>query len=266
MNATTTRGTALVTGASVGIGRDLARLFAADGYSLVLVARDVAALEAVARELREKRVNVDVIPADLSDPTSPQKIFDALHASRTHIDVLVNNAGFGWHGSYASANLDRELAMIHVNITALAHLTRLFLPAMVAKGNGRILNVASVAGFLPGPYVAVYYATKAFVVSFSQAIAAELEGTGVTVTALCPGPTATEFHKRAKVANTAVFQANLMSSRSVALAGYQGMQKGRRIVVPGFKNKLLTIAVRLLPRGVILRTSKRLNAARPSTE
>ena len=266
MTTAATRGTALVTGASVGIGRDLARLLAADGYSLVLVARDVAALKAVANELQSDRVKVQVIPADLSDPASPQRIFDELNDSGTHIDILINNAGFGWHGLYANANIERELAMIQVNISALAHLTRLFLPGMIAKCDGRILNVASVAGFLPGPFVATYYATKAFVVSFSQAISAELEGTGVTVTSLCPGPTATEFHKRAKVANTPVFQANLMTSQAVAIAGYHGMMKGKRIVVPGLKNKLLTVAVRLFPRGVILKASKRLNAARPSIE
>lgn len=257
---------ALVTGASSGIGRDLARLLAADGHSLVLVARDVDALNKVAAELRSDRVTVHVIPADLADAVVPQRLVDELAARKIRISVLVNNAGFGWHGPFAKSDVDRQLAMIHVNVTSLVHLTRLLLPSMIAVRHGRILNVASVAGFLPGPFVATYYATKAFVVSHSEALAAELEGTGVTVTALCPGPTATEFHRRAKVANTKLFESNMMSASEVALAGYRGMLAGKRLVVPGFKNKLLLILLRFVPRGVVLRTSKRLNAARPSIE
>jgi short-subunit dehydrogenase len=257
---------ALVTGASSGIGRDLARLLAADGHSLVLVARNVEALDALATELRSERIFVHVIPTDLADPASPQRLADELAARHIAISILVNNAGFGWHGPFAKTEVEKTLSMVQVNLTSLMHLTRLLLPPMIARGHGRVLNVASVAGFMPGPYVATYYATKAFVVSLSEALSAELEGTGVTVTSLCPGPTATDFHARAKLANTRLFQANLMRSDDVARAGYRGMMAGRRLVVPGFKNKLLLLLLRLVPRGFVLRTSKRLNAARPGVE
>ena len=182
--------TALITGASVGIGRDLAELFARDGHHLVLTARNEGQLQELAAKLRDQyHVNVEVIVQDLSVAGASQQIFERLQSKP--IDYVVNNAGFGSHGLFAGAELQSQLAMLQVNIVALTHLTRLLLPGMLARKSGRILNVASLAAFLPGPYMAVYYATKAYVLSFSEALSSETAGSGVTVTALCPGATRT---------------------------------------------------------------------------
>src|ERR1035438_2534004 len=191
--------TVLVTGASSGIGLELARCFTADKSNLVLVARNTAALEKLAAELRGRfQIEVHVIPADLARPESPQNIFDELKGRGTVVDVLVNNAGFGLHGSFAELPLPRQLEIVQVNVSALVALTGLFLPGMVQRKRGGILNVGSVAGFLPGPHMAVYYASKAFVQSFSEALFEELRGTGVSVTNLCPGPTESNFFKTAR--------------------------------------------------------------------
>lgn len=256
---------ALVTGASSGIGRDIARLLAADGHSLVLAARGTEAMETLAAELRTKGVTVHVITIDLADPDGPQRLVDELTSRGITIDILINNAGFGGHGRFDQMDLKHQLDMLQVNIVALTHLTHLLLKPMVVAGRGRVMNVASVAGFLPGPLIAVYYASKAYVLSFSEALTSELEGTGVTVTALCPGPTLTDFHKRAKVEHTALFSANLMASDAVARMGYDGMMMGKRLVIPGWKNRLLTVLIRFVPRGIVLRGAKRVNASRPST-
>ncbi|HLN57107.1 MAG TPA: SDR family oxidoreductase, partial [Thermoanaerobaculia bacterium] len=191
-------GNALVTGASSGIGKELARLIAADGYDLVLVARRQERLEELARELSVAHgVSARVIAADLADPDSPKRIVEELEAERIAVDVLVNNAGFGIYGRLWNSDITRQLEIIQVNVVALTDLTGRLLPGMVSRKRGRIVNVASTAAFQPGPYQAVYYATKAYVLSFSEAIAEELKGTGVTVTALCPGPTTTEFQEAA---------------------------------------------------------------------
>jgi short-subunit dehydrogenase len=208
--------TALITGASSGIGLDLARLFAADGHDVVLIARSEDKLREVAQELTAKHgVVAHVIAADLAKADAPQSIFDRAPA----IDILVNNVGFGTSGKFAETDLRAELDMIQVNIAALTHLTKLFLPPMLQRGHGRFLNVASTAAFQPGPLMAVYYATKAYVLSFSEAIAEELSGTGVSVTVLCPGPTATGFQKAANLGTEALLKVmRPVSSMDVARA------------------------------------------------
>lgn len=253
--------TALITGASSGIGLDLAHLFAADGYELLLAARSEGKLRDLAGELaRQYGVSVAVIPADLERPAAADELFAAVH---TPVDVLVNNAGFGVTGRFTGTDLARELAMIQVNVTALVQLTKLFLRPMVERGRGRILNVASTAAFQPGPLMAVYYATKAFVLSFSEAIAEELAGTGVTVTALCPGPTATAFAGVAGMTNTRLFNViKPMSSKQVARIGYNAMRRGKRVVVTGALNKMLAQSVRISPRRVVTKVTRTLQEKR----
>ena len=249
--------TALITGASSGIGYDLARLFAADGYDLVLVARTESKLRALAQQLEgEHGVSVRVLPFDLTDPAAPARIFEAAGP----VNVLVNNAGFGTAGQFATETDARmELEMLQVNIVALTHLTKLFLPPMVARGAGQILNVASTAAFQPGPLMAVYYATKAYVLSFSEAIAEELSGSGVSVTALCPGPTATAFAETADMTDRRLFRLKKpMTSLQVARIGFEAMKRGRRVVVTGLSNKILAQSVRLSPRALTVKITKRL--------
>lgn len=244
--------TALITGASSGIGFDLAELFARDGYDLVLTARSEEKLRARADKLAAQfGVSARIIVKDLSSPQSPDAIFNELQRESVFVDVLVNNAGFGNHGPFHRTDLADELEMIQVNLTSLTHLTKLFVREMVRKGSGKILNVASVAGFLPGPLMAVYYATKAYVLSFSEALAEELRGTGVCVTCLCPGPTRTDFQKRAGIGPIKVLDA--LDSRTVARGGYEGLMKDRRVVVTGFINRLLVFGMRLVPRSVLAR-------------
>lgn len=247
--------TALITGASTGIGLELARMFAREGYSLVLVARDRARLEKLAAELRP--ASVHVIAKDLSQPDVPQEI----HRQVPRVDVLVNNAGFSDFGKFAETSLSEELKMIQVNMTAPVILTKLYLSGMIAARSGRIMNVASTAAFQPGPLMAVYYASKAFLLSFSEAIANELEGTGVTVTALCPGPTATEFQERAKMQDSGLVKGKkIMDAQTVAEAGYRGLMAGKTIVIPGLKNKLLAQSIRISPRSMVTKTVRKLQA------
>jgi short-subunit dehydrogenase len=253
--------TALITGASTGIGRDLAELFARDGYNLVLVARSGQTLEELAVKLKSQfGVNVEVIVQDLSIPDAPQKIFDQL--KNRPIDFLVNNAGFATHGPFATSDPSSQLGMLQVNVVALTHLTRLFLPGMLQRGSGRILNVASLAAFLPGPLMAVYYATKAYVLSFSEALTNEVSGSGVTVTALCPGPTKTEFQKRAGIDSSLLFKTKVMDSMTAARIGYRAMMRGRRVVVTGGMNKISVFAMRFVPRRMTAAVARKLNDSR----
>ena len=248
--------TALVTGASSGIGYELSKLFAQDGFDLVLVARNNQRLEQLADELKENfGISVKVISKDLSVVTSPQEIFDELQQESIRIDILVNDAGVGLFGHFSETDLIKELQMIQVNLVSLTHLTKLFLPEMLKYGYGKILNVGSIGSFTPNPLSAVYGATKAYVLSFSEAIAEELQGTGITVTALCPGPTKTNFHKRAQVDDT---KHEGMDARTVAEIGYRSLLKGRRIVIPGIFNKLQIFLTRFMPRNLIAKIAKNL--------
>ena len=245
---------ALVTGASAGIGKELARLLAVD-HDLILTARREPELNALAAELPQARSHI--IPLDLATATAPKALFEAVAARGLTVDVLVNNAGFGDVGPFAEANLEKSLRMIQLNVTTLTELTGLFLPGMLARQRGRILNVGSVAGFQPGPFMAVYYATKAFVNSFSEALWSELAGTGVSVTCLCPGATRTEFAMAAGMEQTELFTVgSVADAHSVAVAGLRAMRGGKRLIVTGFRNRALIFAERSLPRGVVIRAVK----------
>ncbi|NEO63990.1 MAG: SDR family oxidoreductase [Moorea sp. SIO4G2] len=245
--------TALITGASSGIGYEFTKLFARDGYKLVLVARNESKLSQLAEDFREKfGTFVRVIPKDLSVPGAAQEIFDQLQAEGIKVDALVNNAGFATYGAFAETDLATELDMMQLNIVTLTHLTKLFLPAMVQQQYGKILNIASTAAFQPGPLMAVYYATKAYVLSFSEAIANELKGSGVTVTTLCPGPTESGFQARANMEDSKLVSGQkIMNAETVARIGYLGLMKNRTVVVPGLKNQLLALSIRFMPRNLV---------------
>jgi short-subunit dehydrogenase len=242
---------ALVTGASGGIGEAIARELGSQGYQLTLVARSAGRLTALADELGGART----IVADLADPATPAKVV----AEVSDVDVLVNNAGIGDYGPFVDADLDKTLGMVQLNITALTDLTHRYLRGMVERGHGRILNVSSTAAFQPGPLMAVYYATKAYVLSFSEAIAEELRGTGVTVTALCPGPTASGFQAAADMELSALVKGRrLPTSEAVARYGVRAMHKGDVVAVHGAANKVLAASIRFSPRPVVRRLVKRL--------
>lgn len=251
--------TVLITGASQGIGFAIAKLFAKDNYSLILVARDKENLKKAADGLRsEFNCTVETIAIDLSRYDAANEIVNQLKNEKTDVDILVNNAGFGTYGEFVHANLENQRAQIQVNIMTLTLLTRLLLEPMVKRGHGKILNVASTAAFLPGPLMAVYYATKAYVLSFTQALSEELKGTGVTVTVLCPGPTKTGFSQRAGISSTRLFDKsrNIMKAQDVALAGYKGLMSGKRMVIPGLFNRIGVTAVGFVPKVITLKVMK----------
>jgi uncharacterized protein len=244
--------TALVTGASAGLGREFARLAARDGHDVILVARREERLQELAKDLEAAHgIRTTVIVADLSDRGSPRAIEERIQAAGLRVDFLINNAGFGSRGRYGDSDFARQAEMVDVNIRALMELTRLLLPSMLARKSGRILNVASLAGFVPGPYMATYYATKAFVLSFSESLAVELRGTGITVTASCPGPTSTEFGAVANSHRTSLFRAGSADAARVALHGYRAMLAGRAVAIPGVANKFIAQAARFTPRAVV---------------
>src|SRR5450432_1443264 len=246
------RKTALITGASFGIGSEFARIFAREGYNLVLVARTADKLRQLASEL-EKAYGTRslILAADLTDPGAPAYVLDPTTRADIQVDVLVNNAGFGQYGLFVDNDLEECLRQIQLNVTTLTHLTRLYLPAMVERRSGRILNVASTAAFQPGPLMAVYFATKAYVLHFSEALANELKRSGVTVTCLCPGATVTEFHKRAKATGMRLLKMGAMDARTVAEDGYRALIAGEPVVISGFKNWLVAQSVRFSPRRLV---------------
>ncbi|BAY25226.1 short-chain dehydrogenase/reductase SDR [Calothrix sp. NIES-2100] len=250
--------TALITGAANGIGYELACIFAENGYNLVLVDRMAQKLAEVAEKIRKQfGIFVKPIVKDLSLQTSPEEIFTELQQEVIQIDVLVNNAGFGIHGLFHETNLTTELEMLQVNLVCLTHLTKLFLKDMVKKGEGKVLNLSSAAAFQPGPLMAVYFATKAYILSFSQALASELEGTGVTVTALCPGPTESAFHERTGIAGARQAESNnMMDAQTVAKIGYRALMSGKTVAIPGLKNRLLAEIVRFTPRNLVTKIVK----------
>jgi short-subunit dehydrogenase len=252
--------TALITGASSGIGRDLARRFAADGYDLVLVARDGDALQRLADELtRQHRVTAVPAAADLSVRDAPAHLAADLDRRGLAVDVVVNNAGFGLQGAVAELPLDRQLEMIQVNVAALTALTRTYLPSMLQRNRGGVLNVASTAAFQPGPLMAVYYATKAYVESFTEALAEEVRGSALKISCLCPGPTVTGFAERAGATDSNLFRGKTMTSSDVAQIGYDGWKAGRVLVVPGLPNKFGMAVVRASPRSIVRRVVRRLH-------
>jgi len=248
--------TALITGASRGIGLALANVFARENHNLILVARSEDELKEIQTELSEKHgVNVVVFPRDLTEPTAVQQLFEQIEQQNLTVDILVNNAGYGDYGEFASGDWKKLQGMILLNVLALTHLSRLFLPSMIQRGSGKILNLGSTAAFQPGPMMAVYFATKAYVLSFSEAIAAEAEDSGVTVTTLCPGPTQSNFINASNMDQIAgmgsVATDKLSTAAEVAEYGYASLQKGKVIAVPGILNKFLAFSPRLTPRKVI---------------
>jgi short-subunit dehydrogenase len=251
--------TALITGASAGIGRELAKLFAADGYNLVLVARNGTRLSQFADELqREFSITAKSFPLDLTATSAPQFLFGQLARENIAVDVLVNNAGYGIRGAFAEIPAEESLGQIQLNIASLTTLTKLFLGPMLERHAGKILNVASTAGFQPGPLMAVYYATKAYVISFSEALANELKGTGVSVTCLCPGPTDTEFQGRAGTGGNLLKRLRPMDAKTVARDGYRALMKGKPLVVSGFRNWVLTESLRISPRRLVTAVSRKI--------
>lgn len=251
--------TAVITGASSGIGMELAPMFAANGYDLILTARRVERLQKLADDLHRKYgITANVIQMDLGQPGAGEALWNAISAIEPDINTLVNNAGVSDSGDFAGESPEAIERMIHLNIATLTSLTRHALPGMIERKRGKILNVSSVVGFQPGgPGMAVYYASKSYVLSFSRGIRRELRGTGVSVTALCPGPTRTEFEETAKAKNTRLFHWTMpMEARDVARAGYQGMQRGCGVVVPGLLNKFLAISGALSPSVIALEINR----------
>jgi short-subunit dehydrogenase len=249
--------TALITGASLGIGYEFAKIFAKNNYDLVLVARSADKLNALALEL--SNVKTLVMVKDLSIPNSGQEIFDELKQKNIQVDVLVNNAGFGDFGFFHEAKLERQLQMIDLNVRSLTELTHLFGKLMVARKDGKILNVASTAAFQPGPLFSVYYATKHFVLALSEGLANEWKEFGVTVTALCPGPTASGFQEAANMNNSKLFKNfKIPTSLEVAEYGYEALMAGKTVAVHGVMNKVLSSSVRFFPRRVVTKITRKI--------
>src|SRR5436190_19167269 len=250
--------TALITGASGGIGYEFAKLCAQDHNNLVLIARSGSKLAQIADELqRQFGISATSIALDLASPIAPQFLFDQLQREGIPIDILVNNAGYGRFGEFAELPLEESLGQIQLNVLALTALTRLFVPSMVERHSGKIMNVASTAGFQPGPLMAVYYATKAYVISFSEALANELSKSGVTVTCFCPGATETGFAMRAGNDKTRLFQKlKPMNVKTVAADGYRGLMKGKTLVISGVRNWLVAESVRFAPRKTVTAISR----------
>jgi uncharacterized protein len=255
------RPTALITGASGGIGEALARQLAGRNHDVILVARSEGKLQALAAELaRAHSITATVRTADLSVPGAGFALAAALNGAS--IDVLVNNAGFADFGEFWKADATKTMQMVSLNIGALTELTHALLPAMVVRGTGRVLNVASTAAFMPGPLMSVYYASKAYVLSFSEGIHEELKGTGVTVTALCPGPTETGFQNRAAMEESKLFKGRkIMDATKVAELGVKAMLAGKALIVTGAKNKFQALTPKFFPRRIIPGFVKRAQAA-----
>jgi len=249
---------ALITGASSGIGLELAKIFASKGIDLLLIARNEKALNKLQDELFIKySVDVDIFPKDLSKPESADQVFEYCQQKNYQIDYLVNNAGFGDYGVFAESNWDKQLEMINLNITGLTKLTHLFLPTMLERKYGKIMQVASIASFLPGPLMSVYYATKAYVLHFSEAISNELEGSGVTVTALCPGPTESGFQDAANLGESKLVKGRrLPSSLDVANYGFNAMMKGKKVAIHGTFNYIKANSIRFTPRNLVLKIAR----------
>jgi len=243
----------LITGASSGIGYELAKICASHGQNLILTARSTDLLNKLSNELKIKfHTTIEVISMDLGKPGSALKLFEIIQEKKWEVNILINNAGVGDHGSFSNSTLKKCNDMIQLNIISLIELTHLFLPQMIKRKNGNILNVASTAAFQPGPYMSVYYATKSFVLNFSEALAEELNNTGVAVTTLCPGPTESGFQKAANISNINVLKkAKLPSSKVVAEYAYSAMMKKEVVAIHGLKNRLLVQTIRFLPRSLI---------------
>jgi len=245
--------TALITGASSGLGKEFARIHASKGDNVVLIARSKEKLETLKVELEKLYgVSVYVIVKDLSEQYAPKAVYNELKVQNIQVDYLINNAGFGDFGLFAETDWIKQLEMINLNIMCLTYLTRLFLPEMIKNKFGKILNLASTAAFQPGPTMSVYFATKAYVLSFSEAIANELKGTGVTVTVLCPGATETGFQAAAALDKSKLFKGNnIATPKEVAEFGYSRMMEGKTVAIHGLVNNLMAQSVRFAPRNIV---------------
>ena len=254
---------ALITGASSGIGRELSFLCAQDGYDVALVARSAGSLQVLAEDIKQRTGRTAYVFArDLSDPVAPHRLFDDVLCTGLSIDTLINNAGFGLGGKFWDLPEDQQMQMVHLNIGALTQLSRLFITDMINRRNGQILNVASTAAFQPGPLMSVYYASKAYVVSFSEAIHNEAKEFGVKVTCLCPGPTRTGFDKRAGMSDTKLFEGrNVMDARNVAEIGWRAMKSGKPLVIPGRMNAAMAFLTRFASRQLTAAMARKVQEA-----
>ncbi|WP_167852041.1 SDR family NAD(P)-dependent oxidoreductase [Hymenobacter elongatus] len=252
MKPDSTLSVALITGAASGIGQELAHLLAKDQYQLVLVDQDAAGLQKFADHLRSvHNITPTLVIQDLSQPAAAQRVYEAVKAQGIEVDILINDAGFGEYGPFLDSEVNRNVAVVQTNITALIELTYVFGQGMVHRGKGRILQLASTAAYTPSPKMAVYSATKSFVLSFSEALYKELEGTGVTVTALCPGATDTNFFERAGAENTNAAQGDLADPKDVAKDGYEALMKGEMRVISGLTNKVQAMLSNITPDGLV---------------
>jgi short-subunit dehydrogenase len=244
--------TVLITGASSGIGLELAKIFADNHFNLILVARNLSKLQELEKICKTAKNQIHVFSCDLSKPNSATEVFNFCSSNNLQVDYLINNAGFGDYGFFHESNWNKQAEMLQLNIVTLTHLTRLFLPEMVNRKHGKIMNVASLAAFLPGPLMSVYYASKAYVLSFSEALSNELNNTGVSITTLCPGPTESGFWNAAEMNEISVIKgAKLPSSKDVALYGFKELEKENAIAIHGFMNKLMAFSVRFTPRFLV---------------
>jgi len=252
--------TALITGSSNGIGYELAKVHAEKGDNLVLVARNKSKLDELKKEIEVKhKISVYTIGKDLSFPGAAKEVYDEIIQNNISIDYLINNAGFGDFGFFAESDWNKQEQMINLNITTLAHFTWLFLPDMIKRGSGKIMNVASTASFQPGPTMSVYFASKAFVLSFSEAVNNEVRDKGITITALCPGATHSGFQAAAAMEDSKLFEGNnFPSSREVAEYGYKAMIKGKAVAIHGLKNTLLANSVRFIPRSLAVIAARKI--------
>ena len=252
--------TALITGASNGIGLELAKIHASKGDNLVLVARNKQKLDELKHELESAHnIKVYTIGKDLSLPNAAKDVYDETKRQNISIDYLINNAGFGDFGMFAETDWNKELQMINLNITALTHFTKLYLQDMVKRRNGKIMNVASTAAFQPGPTMAVYFATKAYVLNFSEAVNNEVSDKNITVTALCPGPTESGFQAAAALEDSKLFKGkNIPSSKTVAEFGYRSMMSGKTVAIHGLVNSILANAIRIMPRALVVKVTRKM--------
>ena len=261
--------TVLITGAASGIGLALAKEFAKHGHDLILTSRVDSELSQVAADLTAKHeIDVGTLTFDLEQPDAPRQLFDSVQRENMAVDILVNNAGLGYRGNFWEIPLENQLSVIRVNIEAVVRLTYLFLPQMINRNSGRLLNTASIAGFEPGPLLAVYHASKAFVLSFSEALSVELEDTKITVTALCPGATDTDFFPKAGMLGTKAFQKGpVMAPQRVAELGYKALMRGDRTVVAGGANKAMVFARRFMTEGAQAKMNKKFyESAKPAQQ
>ena len=256
-----TRNYTLITGASTGIGYELAKLFARDRHNLILVARDESKLETAKNELSKYNVEVKILSLDLSKSEDIQSLFNYVEMNKLNVDILVNNAGIGTFGDFSEIEWVKEEALIDINIKALTKLTKYFLPKIIECKNGGILNVASTAAFCSGPRMAAYYASKAYVLNLTEAIYEECKDSGIKISCLCPGPVKTTFQDKAGIKKSESAKKYLMDAEEVAKVSYKDFKKGKLIIIPGMKNKLLVIGNKLLPRRIsrkiILKTNKK---------